>query len=92
MKKIFGILVFIASFSFCADVAELQKACENGDDRACIRFVSFNKDEKANVEILQKSCDNGYLQACDWLGGLYHYGMSVKQDKAKALELYKKAC
>lgn len=79
MKKIFGVLVLFASFVFGADVNELQKACESGDNRACIRFVSFNKDKKANLAILQNSCDNNYLQACDWLGNYYEQGISVKK-------------
>ena len=92
MKKIFGILVIFASFVFGADVTELQKACEGGDNRACIRFVSFNKDEKVNLAILQNSCDNNYLQACDWLGSYYEEGISVKKDDKKAFMLYKQAC
>ena len=92
MKKIFGILVIFASFVFGADVTELQKACEGGDNRACIRFVSFNKDKKVNLAILQNSCDNNYLQACDWLGNYYKEGISVKKDDKKAFMLYKQAC
>jgi TPR repeat protein len=41
---------------------------------------------------LQRVCDGGEAMGCDGLAGMYAQGRGVAQDKAKAAELYQKAC
>ncbi|QOY54018.1 sel1 repeat family protein [Candidatus Sulfurimonas marisnigri] len=37
-------------------------------------------------------CNQGNLEACNKLGNLYNSGMGVKQDVAKSIELFSRAC
>ena len=43
-------------------------------------------------EALQRGCDRGVAAACAHLGFRYAWGVGVRQDKSKAVELYTKAC
>jgi len=42
--------------------------------------------------LFQKACDDGIAKGCNNLGVMYYNGQGVKQDFAKAKELYGKAC
>ena len=63
---------------------------------ALLSNASFAQDGKilTNVELqeLTKACDGGNAGGCNNLGLMYDKGEGVKQDKFKAVELYKKAC
>ena len=50
------------------------------------------KDYIQAFRFFTKACEGGSMVACSNLGFLYQNGQGVKQNGAKALELYGKAC
>ena len=72
-----------------------HKGCELDSIFSCgdlgVYYV-LAKNYTQAFKFLTKACDGGIMSACDSLGSLYENGQGVKQDGAKALELYIKAC
>jgi TPR repeat protein len=50
------------------------------------------KKHPSEVTKLRKQCDRGNKEACVKLGGMYRFGIGVKQDFKKAMDLFRKAC
>lgn len=72
-----------------------HKGCELDNIYSCgdlgIYYV-LAKNYTQAFKFLTKACDGGIMSTCDLLGSLYENGQGVKQDGAKALELYIKTC
>ncbi|MFO0993700.1 MAG: hypothetical protein U1E67_17400 [Hyphomicrobiales bacterium] len=49
------------------------------------------KDLKAAVALYQEAAEGGNIEAQNWLGYSYEYGLGVEVDNAKAVEWYKKS-
>lgn len=73
----------------------LHKACELDNIFSCSELGILYRDVKNYTQAFRfstKACDGGNMGACNDLGFLYKKGLGVKQNGAKALELYSKAC
>ncbi|ETD26520.1 SEL1-like repeat protein [Helicobacter canis] len=73
-----------------------QKGCDIDNLYSCNNLGSHYLDDMKNYtqafKFFTKACDGGNMNACGNLGILYAEGKGVKQNGAKALELYRKAC
>jgi TPR repeat protein len=75
-----------------------NKACNGGYIDACA-FIGdmyiINKNIQnipKGIAILDKACEDDSTYACRTLGYTYYYGNKVKQDKAKSINYFSKAC
>lgn len=74
------------------------EACGIGSGRGCYQLALRYRDSYGNVEknhhkankYFKKSCNLGYK--CYMIGTIFEYGSQIKQDDAKAIKYYRKAC
>ena len=69
-----------------------KKGCDIDHLRSCVGYYYLIKNYTQAFKLAAKGCDGGDMEACTSLGVLYFEGKGVKQNGAKALELYDKAC
>ena len=84
MKKIILALIVIIGFLH-AENNESNNSCKNVKVKGCF-------DSNFMSKLLTKVCNDGKMKACYNLGLLYANGEAIKQDKPKAIGLFKKAC
>jgi TPR repeat protein len=72
-----------------------KKAEELGSDEAKVRIAFANiqngSKDKENIKILEKAAEEGSVSAQAALAYCYEKGLNVKQNKALAANLYRKA-
>ena len=71
-------------------VKYLGKACEAGDDNACMRAVAL--DPKGNIRWVERACELGRMDACLDAATRYDKGDNAKTDVKKALHFYQASC
>ena len=69
-----------------------KKGCDIDNLLSCASYYYLIKNYTQAFRFSTKACDGGNMGACNNLGFLYKKGLGVKQNGAKALELYSKAC
>ena len=81
------------------DLAEIQKAAEQGDSVAQFKLATYymygskgiQKDDANAFKWFLKAAEQGVARAQFWVGFMYDFGKGIKEDKAKAFEWYLKA-
>ena len=77
------------------------KACNQNDDKGCLLLAFMHTDGKGvdkniskTINLYTKVCNNDNALGCYLLGTLYnnHGSNDIKQDNAKAVKFYTKAC
>lgn len=71
-------------------VTYLGKACEAGDDNACMRAVAL--DPNGNIEWVVRACELGRMDACLDAATRFDKGEQANEDPVAALKYYEKAC
>ncbi|MCR4942016.1 MAG: sel1 repeat family protein [Campylobacter sp.] len=94
MKKIIIFLMIFSSGIFAIDLLNDQKACENGDLKACatLGLLYYSNDNEKALKYLQIACDGDIYESCGILGTMYNVAKGVKQDYDKAFKYINKAC
>ena len=79
--------------------AALQRACGDGDAKACSRLGTMyykgsgvGKDLVRAEELYEQSCDGGEAAACAYAGYMYSVGAGVKKSASAARRFYSQAC
>ena len=82
-----------------AALAAQQKACDGGDNRACVMLGEalynargVDQDSARAVSLFRKACDAGEPTGCVDLGWAYASGKGVPRDGAAAATQFGKAC
>ena len=57
-----------------------------------LAIVSNQALAQKSIGVLGKECAKNNYESCDDMGLNYEYGIGVRQDKNKAIQLYTKAC
>ncbi|RYZ42298.1 MAG: sel1 repeat family protein [Myxococcaceae bacterium] len=83
-----------ASFSEDAIAEEARPASVQEEWKPPVRISDGQVDPMAGFDPggFQAACDEGVATACVLLGGVYEEGTSVREDKARAADLYRRAC
>lgn len=71
-------------------VTYLGKACEAGDNNACMRAVAL--DPNGNIEWVVRACELGRMDACLDAATRFDKGDKAKKDPVAALKYYEAAC
>jgi hypothetical protein len=76
----------------CNNIPELEKRIAKQDEKAMFTLGQCYKNGDGVDKSMPKAADKEHVEAQTTLGFIYHHGRGgVKQDFAKALELYQKA-
>ncbi|CAA6815051.1 MAG: Unknown protein [uncultured Sulfurovum sp.] len=86
MKKI--IILMLVSLTFLTannDNNESNRSCGSIEVKGCF-------DSNFMSKLLTTVCEKGKMEACYNLGLMYAQGEGITKNKAKAIELFQKAC
>ena len=83
-----------------AAVIQFRRACYGGEYEGCAELGTMyktgsgglRKNPKIAAKFFEKGCKEGSMLACTELAEAHAKGRGVKRDKAKASELYQRAC
>lgn len=82
MKQVFCVLALLLSLLGAKESVELQEG----------REAYKRGDYKRAFELFERACEDKVAEGCSNLASMYDKGEGVKKNKAKAMQLFQKAC